>query len=48
MIGLVACGHTFGSVQATAFPNIIPPPAQANTDAGVTFDTTFDHFDNNV
>jgi hypothetical protein len=48
MIGLVACGHSFGSVQHSAFPYTVPGNADPTVETGATFDTTFDHFDNNV
>lgn len=50
MIGLVACGHTFGGVQQTAFPTIVPASAVSgdNTDGQVTFDSTPVTFDNVV
>ncbi|KAJ7153048.1 putative L-ascorbate oxidase [Mycena crocata] len=49
MIGLVACGHTFGGVQHTPFPDIVPELHDPNSTKDVAhFDTTFVHFDNNV
>ena len=45
MIALVACGHTFGGVQHSAFPAIVP--AQPGTDdVDATFDSTPFNFDN--
>ncbi|KAF8188883.1 heme peroxidase [Mycena galopus ATCC 62051] len=49
MIGLVACGHTFGGVQHSFFPdivNVITDPT--DTDSVAHFDTTFVTFDNNI
>ncbi|KAJ7229483.1 heme peroxidase [Mycena rebaudengoi] len=49
MIGLVACGHTFGGVQHSLFPDIVPELHDPNSTASVAhFDTTHLHFDNNV
>ncbi|KAJ7157000.1 heme peroxidase [Mycena crocata] len=49
MIGLVACGHTFGGVQHAAFPNTVPEMNDPNNTLSVQhFDSTFVHFDNNV
>ncbi|KAJ7860132.1 putative L-ascorbate oxidase [Mycena leptocephala] len=49
MIGLVACGHTFGGVQHAPFPDIVPEMNDPNnTDSVAHFDSTFIHFDNNV
>lgn len=49
MIGLVACGHTFGGVQHTAFPDIVPASTSTNNTQGdVLFDSTGSHFDNNM
>ncbi|KAJ7138643.1 heme peroxidase [Mycena filopes] len=49
MIGLVACGHTFGGVQHAPFPNIVPVLNDPNSVEDVAhFDTTDTHFDNNV
>ncbi|CAL1715556.1 unnamed protein product [Somion occarium] len=49
MLGLIACGHSFGSVQNTAFPDIIPPSTDPHDTSGnVHFDSTFDHFDNKI
>lgn len=47
MISLVACGHSFGGVQHSAFPDTVP--AQSGiSDVQATFDTTPFTFDNNV
>ncbi|KAF7336114.1 Peroxidase [Mycena venus] len=49
MIGLVACGHTFGGVQHDTFPDIVPDLHDpGNLKSVAHFDTTFSHFDNNV
>ncbi|KAJ6589944.1 putative L-ascorbate oxidase [Mycena vulgaris] len=49
MIGLVACGHTFGGVQHAPFPDIVPELGDAdNTQSVAHFDSTFVHFDNNI
>jgi hypothetical protein len=49
MIGLIACGHTFGGVQHTAFPEIVPDlQDHDNLDSNVHFDSTVGTFDNNV
>ncbi|KAJ7186127.1 heme peroxidase [Mycena filopes] len=49
MIGLIACGHTFGGVEHKPFPDIVPNLKDPqNTLSVAHFDTTFDHFDNNV
>lgn len=49
MIGLVACGHSFGGVQHTAFPDIADSSSDPeNTSGNARFDTTATHFDNNV
>ncbi|KAJ7877784.1 heme peroxidase [Mycena leptocephala] len=49
MIGLVACGHTFGGVQHAPFPDIVPELNDPNsTQAVVHFDSTFVNFDNNI
>ncbi|KAJ7189237.1 heme peroxidase [Mycena filopes] len=49
MIGLVACGHTFGGVQHAPFPNIVPVLNDPKSQEDVAhFDTTNTHFDNNV
>ncbi|KAJ7290710.1 heme peroxidase [Mycena rebaudengoi] len=49
MIGLVACGHTFGGVQHAPFPNIVPELNDPNSTLSVAhFDTANFHFDNNI
>ncbi|KAF7369578.1 Peroxidase [Mycena venus] len=49
MIGLVACGHTFGGVQHATFPTIMPDLHDSNNvDSVAHFDTTNTHFDNNI
>ncbi|KAF7351702.1 Peroxidase [Mycena sanguinolenta] len=50
MIGLVACGHTFGGVQQSFFPDIVPtePTDPTDTENVAHFDTTYFTFDNNV
>ncbi|KAJ7920561.1 heme peroxidase [Mycena leptocephala] len=49
MIGLVACGHTFGGVQHSFFPNIVNVLNDpTSTDNVAHFDSTFVTFDNNV
>ncbi|KAJ7916123.1 heme peroxidase [Mycena leptocephala] len=49
MIGLVACGHTFGGVQHAPFPDIVPELNDPNnTESVAHFDSTSVHFDNNV
>ncbi|KAK7053581.1 peroxidase [Favolaschia claudopus] len=49
MIGLVACGHSFGSVQHASFPNIAPEVDDPNnTQSNAHFDTTPATFDNNI
>ncbi|KAH8088913.1 heme peroxidase [Cristinia sonorae] len=49
MISLTACGHTFGGIQHSAFPDIAPPSSDSrNTDGNAPFDTTFAHFDNKI
>ena len=47
MITLVACGHSFGGVQHSAFPDIVPPQ-NGTDDVQATFDTTPFTFDNAV
>ncbi|KAF8142799.1 heme peroxidase, partial [Mycena galopus ATCC 62051] len=47
MIGLVACGHTFGGVEQTPFPDIVAP-TNGSSDTVSHCDTTFVQFDNNV
>ncbi|KAJ7290721.1 heme peroxidase, partial [Mycena rebaudengoi] len=45
MIGLVACGHTFGGVQHAPFPNIVPELNDPNSTLSVAhFDITNFHF----
>ncbi|KAJ7023477.1 heme peroxidase [Mycena alexandri] len=49
MIGLVACGHSFGGVQQAPFPDIVPVlNLSTDTQSVSHFDTTFNYFDNNV
>ncbi|KAJ6592877.1 heme peroxidase [Mycena capillaripes] len=49
MIGLVACGHTFGGVQHDPFPDIVPELTDPNsTESVVHFDSSSVLFDNNV
>ncbi|KAK6988667.1 peroxidase [Favolaschia claudopus] len=49
MIGLVACGHSFGGVEHKPFPEIVPELNDPNNTLSVQhFDTTFDFFDNKV
>ena len=49
MIGLVACGHTFGGVQNVAFPTIVDPSSDPdNTSGNSHFDSTFVQFDNKM
>ncbi|KAF7351709.1 Peroxidase [Mycena sanguinolenta] len=49
MIGLVACGHTFGGVQHSFFPDIVNVLNDPNDTGDVAhFDTTFVTFDNNI
>ncbi|KAJ6562489.1 heme peroxidase [Mycena capillaripes] len=49
MIGLVACGHTFGGVQHEQFPDIVPELNDPNSNLSVAhFDSTFVTFDNNI
>ncbi|KAJ6471466.1 putative L-ascorbate oxidase [Mycena sanguinolenta] len=49
MIGLVACGHTFGGVQHAFFPTIVPAFTDPNDTMEVAhFDSTFVTFDNNI
>ncbi|KAJ7731829.1 heme peroxidase [Mycena maculata] len=49
MIGLVACGHTFGGVQHTFFPDIVPELNDPySTEDVAHFDSTFVTFDNNI
>ncbi|KAJ6544469.1 heme peroxidase [Mycena capillaripes] len=49
MIGLVACGHSFGGVQHAPFPDIVDELNDpTNTESVAHFDSTFFTFDNNV
>ncbi|KAJ7906150.1 heme peroxidase [Mycena leptocephala] len=49
MIGLVACGHTFGGVQHDPFPDIVPVLNDPTSVQDVLhFDSTNTNFDNNV
>lgn len=49
MIGLVACGHTMGSVQHADFPDqVAESPNGTDYDAGVSFDSSLVAFDNTV
>ncbi|KAJ7614419.1 heme peroxidase [Roridomyces roridus] len=49
MIGLVACGHTFGGVQHTFFPDIVDELNDPEDMEDVAhFDSTSVNFDNNV
>ncbi|KAJ7613498.1 heme peroxidase [Roridomyces roridus] len=49
MIGLVACGHTFGGVQHDPFPDIVNEMSLSdNTESVAHFDSTSFRFDNNV
>ncbi|KAF8180668.1 heme peroxidase [Mycena galopus ATCC 62051] len=49
MIGLVACGHTFGGVQHVPFPDIVPELNDPNSTESVAhFDSSFVNFDNNI
>ncbi|KAJ7342452.1 heme peroxidase [Mycena albidolilacea] len=49
MIGLVACGHSFGGVEHAPFPDIVPDLNDpTNLKSVAHFDSTFAHFDNNV
>ncbi|KAJ7027310.1 heme peroxidase [Mycena alexandri] len=49
MIGLIACGHSFGGVQHVPFPQIVPELDDPNNTQSVShFDSTFVTFDNNV
>ncbi|KAF7354219.1 Peroxidase [Mycena venus] len=49
MIGLVACGHTFGGVQHAPFPDIVPELNDPNSTESVAhFDSSFVNFDNNI
>ncbi|KAJ7658392.1 heme peroxidase [Mycena polygramma] len=49
MIGLVACGHTFGGVQHVPFPDIVGVLNDSSSTLDVAhFDSTFVAFDNKV
>ncbi|KAJ7508973.1 putative L-ascorbate oxidase [Mycena galericulata] len=49
MIGLVACGHTFGGVQHDFFPDIVGESSlTTDTEDVAHFDSTFVTFDNKV
>ncbi|KAF7340537.1 Peroxidase [Mycena sanguinolenta] len=49
MIGLVACGHTFGGVQHDPFPDIVNVLNDTtDTEDVAHFDSTFLTFDNNI
>ncbi|KAJ7260472.1 heme peroxidase [Mycena haematopus] len=49
MIGLVACGHTFGGVQHSFFPHIVNTLNDTTDTEDVThFDSTFVGFDNTI
>ncbi|KAL1746718.1 heme peroxidase [Schizophyllum fasciatum] len=49
MIGLVACGHSIGSVQHADFPDQVPAsPDGEDVIAGVAFDGTLVEFDNTI
>ncbi|KAJ7822616.1 heme peroxidase [Mycena olivaceomarginata] len=49
MIGLVACGHTFGGVQHDPFPDIVPELNDPhNVESVAHFDSTSTSFDNNI
>ena len=47
MITLIACGHSFGGVQHSSFPDTVPAQAGVN-DVQATFDSTPFNFDNDV
>nr|VWO95589.1 Histidine kinase [Ganoderma boninense] len=47
MITLIACGHSFGGVQNSPFPQIVPLP-DGVSDVSQTFDSTPFNFDNNI
>ncbi|PIL35211.1 hypothetical protein GSI_03001 [Ganoderma sinense ZZ0214-1] len=47
MITLIACGHSFGGVQNSAFPQIVPLP-DGVSDVSQTFDSTPFTFDNKI
>ncbi|EJD44732.1 hypothetical protein AURDEDRAFT_35480, partial [Auricularia subglabra TFB-10046 SS5] len=49
MIGLVACGHTFGGVQGATFPDIVPEKNDpTNIQSNQLFDSTGFTFDNKI
>ncbi|KAH7101481.1 heme peroxidase [Auriculariales sp. MPI-PUGE-AT-0066] len=49
MIGLVACGHTFGSVQSSNFPDVVAVnETDPKVDTGATFDDSIATFDHHV
>ncbi|KAJ7910402.1 heme peroxidase [Mycena leptocephala] len=49
MIGLVACGHTFGGVQHAPFPDIVPELNDPDSTQSVAhFDSTSVNFDVNI
>ncbi|KAJ7185156.1 heme peroxidase [Mycena haematopus] len=49
MISLVACGHSFGGVQHSFFPDVVPDlDDPTDTQSVQHFDSTFTNFDNNV
>ncbi|KZV88224.1 heme peroxidase [Exidia glandulosa HHB12029] len=49
MIGLVACGHSFGSVQSSNFPDVVKQnETDPTSETGVAFDSTMTTFDNAV
>lgn len=49
MIGLVACGHTFGGVQGATFPDIVPEKNDpTNIQSNQLFDSTGVTFDNKI
>ncbi|RDX47274.1 heme peroxidase [Lentinus brumalis] len=47
MISLIACGHSFGGVQHSAFPDTVPLPDGVD-DVSQTFDSTPFNFDNAI
>ncbi|KAL1717978.1 heme peroxidase [Schizophyllum commune] len=49
MIGLVACGHSIGSVQHADFPDQVPEsPNGTDYISGVSFDSSLVNFDNTI
>ncbi|KAJ7858381.1 heme peroxidase [Mycena olivaceomarginata] len=49
MIGLIACGHTFGGIQHKPFPQIVPDLNDPKNNLSVAhFDSTFGQFDNKI